>query len=251
MAMDIFAATDKKKRPTLALFGGAFNPVHRGHMALAEEIEARLDLQEILFIPTGHPPHKDSPEVSCEERKIMLDLAIGDHPGWRSSDIECRMKGPSYTARTISALAIDPPPFFLMGEDAFADFWGWGHPEVIVSGSHLVIVTRPGTKEERTMEAFFTTLRAAGGLDSFSAGAAVTRVRRGELEEVVWPLPKFGTTLRFLRINAVDVSSTDLRNGLSGENWEYWANLLPDPVKSYIVKKRKYQGFPEKKEGNF
>ncbi len=71
------------------------------------------------------------------------------------------------------------------------------------------------------------------------------------MEEVVWPLPKFGTTLRFLRINAVDVSSTDLRNGLSGENWEYWANLLPDPVKSYIVKKRKYQGFPEKKEGNF
>ena len=248
MAMDTYEAADKKKRPTLALFGGAFNPVHRGHVALAAEIEARLELQEILFIPTGHPPHKDSPEISCEERKIMLDLAIGDHPGWRSSDIECRMKGPSYTARTISALAIDPPPFFLMGEDAFSDFWSWGQPEVIVAGAHLVIVTRPGTEEERTMEDFFTTLRAAGLLDSVSAEAVVTRVRRGELEEAVWPLPNFGTTLRFLRINAVDISSTDLRKGLSGENREYWTNLLPDSVKSYIVKRRIYKGFSKKQE---
>ncbi len=245
MAMDISGVTERRARPTLALFGGAFNPVHRGHMSLAAEIEARLEVREILFIPTGHPPHKEFPGISCEERKIMLDLAIGGHPGWVSSDIECRMKGPSFTARTISVLAIDPPPFFLLGEDAFADFWSWGHPEVILSGTHLVIVTRPGSEEERTRKAIIKTLRAGGLLDPLSAGDALLGVRRGRLEEVVWSLPNFGTTLRFLRISAVDVSSTDLRHGLAGENREYWLDLLPDPVKSYIVKKRKYQVFPK------
>ncbi len=240
MAMATCEGAEKALRPVLALFGGAFNPVHRGHLALASEIQSRLGLREILFIPTGAPPHKDPPKISCEERKLMLDLAIRDHPGWRSSDIECRMEGFSFTARTISALAIDPPPFFVMGEDAFADFWNWGHPEVILSGTHLLVVTRPGSDVRGTREGVSTVLRAAGLLDPV-AGEAVSGVHEGRLREAVWNLPFFGTTLRYLRIEAMDVSSTNLRNGLAGKDRDRWADLLPDEVKSYIVKKGIYQ----------
>ncbi|MCL5284343.1 MAG: nicotinate (nicotinamide) nucleotide adenylyltransferase [Nitrospirae bacterium] len=243
MAMDTSGGAEKTLHPTLALFGGAFNPVHRGHLALASEIEARLGLREILFMPTGAPPHKEAPEISCEERKFMLDLAIRDHPGWRSSDIECRMEGLSYTFRTIAALAIDPPPFFVMGEDAFADFWSWGQPEVILSGTHLLVVTRPGADGRGTREGVFTVLRASGLLDPLAA-ETVAGVREGLLREAVWGLPFFGTTLRYLRIDAVDVSSTDLRKGLAGKDRDRWADLLPEAVKSYIVKKGIYRGFP-------
>ena len=243
--MATFGGVDRALRPERALFGGAFNPVHRGHLALAAEIESRLGLTEILFIPTGHPPHKDRPEVSCEERKKMLDLAIQNHSGWKSSDVECRMHGPSYTARTISALALEPPPFFVMGDDAFRDFWSWGHPEVILSGTHLVVVNRPGSDPRKVEESFLTVLRAAGISFFKETRDALSGVQRGVFREAVWGLPLFGTTLRYLRIDALPISSTDLRHGLAGEDRERWVELLPEEVKSYIVEKGIYRGRPK------
>ena len=245
MVMDISGGADTALHPSLALIGGAFNPVHRGHLALASEVESRLGLREILFIPTGHPPHKDLPEVSCEERKIMLDIAIRDHPGWSSSDVECKMNGPSYTARTISVLGIHPPPFFIMGDDAFIDFWTWGHPEVILSGTHVVVVNRPGSDADRVLESFFTVLRSSGYLDPKGLRDAFLGVLDGHFREAVWALPVFGTTLRYLRIDALPVSSTDLRMGLAGKERNRWMDLLPDAVKSYIVEKGIYLGRPK------
>jgi len=233
-------------RPKLALFGGAFNPVHLGHLALAGEIESRLALSEILFIPTGEPPHKEAPEVSCDERRHMVDLAIAGHPGWRSSDIECRMTGPSFTARTIERLAIDPPPFFVMGEDAFSDFWSWGRPELILSRTHLVIVNRPGADRKGVYEALETVLRAA---QTPVSPACVRQALSGfdgrEVREIVWSLPLFGTTIRFLRIDSLPVSSSGLRRFLAGNRSGNGTKLLPDVVKSYIVKRGIYHEKPE------
>ncbi len=245
MAMDISEGADCLLRPRLALLGGAFNPVHRGHLVLAKEVQAKLDVEGILFIPTGHPPHKDLPEVSCEERQKMLDLAIGATPGWRSSDVECRMAGPSYTARTISTLAITPLPFFIMGDDAFVDFWEWGEPEVILRGAHVVVVTRPGSTAPGVREGFMTVLRASGPFDPKMTRRGIDGVLEGHVREVVWSLPHFGTTLRYLRIEALSVSSTELRNGLAGKERDHWLELLPDAVKSYIVEKGIYLARPK------
>ncbi|MEC4682922.1 MAG: nicotinate (nicotinamide) nucleotide adenylyltransferase [Nitrospirota bacterium] len=234
------------KKPTLALFGGAFNPVHYGHITLASEIEARLGLSEIFFIPTGHPPHKEIPDVSCDERRHMVDLAISGHPGWRSTDIECRLEGPSYSARTIEHLGIEPPPFFVMGEDAFVDFWDWGRPEEILSRTHLVIVNRPGVIRKGVEEALLTVLRAAqASVCSRSVRETLRESEQTRGREHVWGLPLFGSTIRFLKIDALPVSSTDLRKLLAGERKAECSDLLPEGVKSYIVKRGYYQGSPK------
>jgi len=234
------------KKPSLALFGGAFNPIHVGHIALAREIEDRLGLSEILFIPTGLPPHKEAPEVSCDERRHMVDLAISSHPRWKSTDIECRMEGPSFTARTIGRLDIDPPPFFVMGEDAFIDFWSWGSPDLILSRTHLVIVNRPGEVRKGIPKGALTVLRAA---QTPICEASVIEILEREEEErsreIVWSLPVYGTTIRFLRIDSLPVSSTELRKFLSGDRAEGWSHLLPEAVKSYIVKRGIYKGRPK------
>jgi nicotinate-nucleotide adenylyltransferase len=234
------------KKPTLALFGGAFNPVHCGHITLASEIEARLGLSEILFIPTGCPPHKEIPEVSCDERRHMVDLAISGHPGWRSTDIECRMEGPSYSARTIETLGIEPPPFFVMGEDAFVDFWNWGRPEEILSRTHLVVVNRPGAIRKGVEEALLTILRAAQApVASQIVRETLRQSDESRAREIVWGLPLFGSSIRILKIDALPVSSTELRKLLAGERADEWADLLPGGVKSYIVKRGYYQGSPK------
>lgn len=236
-------------RPDLALFGGAFNPIHLGHIALAAEIEGHLGLKRILFIPTGEPPHKDPPDVSCGDRIAMVTLAISGHSGWDVTDIECRTPGPSYTARTIDLLNLCPSPFFVMGSDAFVDFWDWGDPERILSRTHLVVVNRPGAvgdgvwKSLRTiLEAAQTPVESDNHLHPSGVFTPPEAGGRDSLREIVWSLPLFGTTLRFLRIDSPPVSSTELRRFLSENRHGIWKNLLPEPVKSYIVERGLYAG---------
>ncbi len=239
--MDISGVGKRGVRPWRALFGGAFNPLHKGHIALAEEIERKLGLEEVIFVPTGLPPHKERPAVSCEERLHMVELAIAGRPGWRVSDIECRLSGPSLTSRTLARLSLSPAPFFVMGEDAFVDFLEWGAPEIILSLSHLVIVTRPGGVGVRARD---TLLRVLVLSDSFLTGEnvpALDDLRSGRMVEWVAALPSFGTTLRLLAIDSLEISSTRLRSDIASGNPERWAHLLPEPVKSYIVETGLYR----------
>ncbi len=234
------SGADSRVRPRRALFGGAFNPLHNGHIALAEEIERRLGLSDVVFVPTGHPPHKDPPEVSCEERLRMVELAIAGRPGWSVSDIECRLPGPSLTARTLERLALPSLPFFVMGEDAFADFLEWGGPETILSLSHLVVVTRPGAEGARARGTLLRVLSFAGSLLTDREVPALDDLRSGKAEEWVAALPAFATTIRLLAIDSLELSSTRLRSDIASGKPETWAHLLPGPVKSYIVEKGLY-----------
>ena len=239
--MDTSGAGKRGIRPRSALFGGAFNPLHKGHIALAEEIERRLGLAEVLFVPTGLPPHKERPEVSCEERLHMVELAIAGRPGWRVSDIECRLPGPSLTSRTLAHLSLAPPPFFVMGEDAFADFLEWGGPEIILSLSHLVVVTRPGAEGSGARDTLLRVLALAGSFLTGKDVPSLDDLRSGRMGEWVAALPFFGTTLRLLAIDSLEISSTRLRSDIAAGSPERWAHLLPEPVKSYIVETGLYR----------
>lgn len=119
------------------IYGGTFNPIHRGHIHLLEEFTKRLSLDRVLLIPTRVPPHKAAPDLaSGQDRLQMCRLAVGGRPHLQISDIEMRREGKSFTAETLEELhGLFPQDEFylLMGEDMFLTVEHWYRPETIFS----------------------------------------------------------------------------------------------------------------------
>ena len=119
------------------IYGGTFNPIHRGHIHLLEEFTKRLSLDRVLLIPTRVPPHKAAPDLaSGEDRLQMCRLAVGGRPHLQISDLELRREGKSFTAETLEELRELFPRdefYLLMGEDMFLTVEHWYRPETIFS----------------------------------------------------------------------------------------------------------------------
>jgi nicotinate-nucleotide adenylyltransferase len=131
--------------PTVGVFGGSFNPIHFGHLLLADEICEALRLDRVLFVPAAVPPHKPAAElVSAEHRYQMTALAVREHPRFAVSDIELRREGPSYTVDTLMALKDEGTLKLLIGSDTFLDLLSWRDPRKIARLARLVIVPRTG-----------------------------------------------------------------------------------------------------------
>ena len=131
----------------LGLFGGTFNPVHLGHIALAREVAAAFDLQGVEMIPSFISVHRDDPQVDPRQRLRMLELATADFPELRVNDCEIQRGGGSYTVDTLrDTKAKDPDGVlcWLMGVDAFNAFSSWKQPEQILQLAHLIVCQRPG-----------------------------------------------------------------------------------------------------------
>jgi nicotinate-nucleotide adenylyltransferase len=130
-----------------ALFGGSFNPIHYGHLLLAEEVRERLDLARVLFMPAGVPPHKPGAGLaSADDRYAMVRLAIADNPAFEVSDMELRRSGPSYTVDTVEALAGRGDELFLViGSETFLDLLSWREPRRIAARCRLVVIPRAGS----------------------------------------------------------------------------------------------------------
>jgi len=131
------------------VLGGTFDPIHKGHLAVAEEVRLRLNLDEVLFIPVGRPWRKaGNPILPAEHRVEMVRLAIADRPSFRVSFIEVDREGPSYTVDTLeelrSGLSNGDEIFFIVGWDSLADLPNWKAPERIIRLCRLVAVPRPG-----------------------------------------------------------------------------------------------------------
>ncbi|HUG89244.1 MAG TPA: nicotinate-nucleotide adenylyltransferase [Planctomycetaceae bacterium] len=130
----------------LGLFGGTFDPVHVGHLVLAEQCREQCGLDEVWFIPAGSPPHKrHAPLTPARARTAMLEFAIAGHPGFRVSRIELEREGPTYTVDTLERLDGENPErelFFLMGADSLADLAGWREPQRIAELATIVAVNR-------------------------------------------------------------------------------------------------------------
>ena len=130
-----------------AVFGGSFNPIHYGHLLLADEVLEALGLDRILFVPAAVPPHKSPAYLApAEDRFAMVRLATAGHPRFEVSDLELRRAGPSYTVDTLEALGIPPADLFLIvGSETFLDFLTWRAPRRIAELARLVIVPRVGS----------------------------------------------------------------------------------------------------------
>jgi nicotinate-nucleotide adenylyltransferase len=133
----------------LGIFGGTFDPIHLGHLILAEHCREACRLDRVLFIPAGQPPHKSERQITPgRERLDMVELAIAGHAAFAASSIEVDRQGPSYSAETLAEVARQHPGaeiFFLMGSDSLADLPLWYQPARIATLATLVVATRPGS----------------------------------------------------------------------------------------------------------
>ena len=135
----------------LGVFGGTFNPVHLGHLLLAETAREALSLDRVVFIPNRQPPHKPSAGLLAGPvRLTLVRLAIRHHPAFVASDIELQREGPSYTIDTVKLLrrqAPDAALFLLVGEDMLAVRWrAWSELKRLCT---VVVAHRPGARPRR------------------------------------------------------------------------------------------------------
>ncbi len=133
----------------IGLFGGTFDPIHCGHLAVAEGVQSVLNVHRMIFIPTGQPWLKEDMAISPAEHRVqMVRLAIAERSGFELSTIEVERPGPSYTVDTLGVLRRQLGPevnlFFLLGSDALADFPKWKEPNRIIEMCQLVAFDRPG-----------------------------------------------------------------------------------------------------------
>jgi len=153
------------KREQIGVFGGTFDPIHFGHLAIAEEARVALGLSQVIFIPAAHQPLKGRvPELS-EQRLAMVRLACTDNPAFRVDDLELRRPPPSYTIDTLIHLrerfGTEVELWFILGADAAQFIPRWHRIEQILALTRLAIVARPGHQCDLT--ALQATLPALAG----------------------------------------------------------------------------------------
>jgi len=216
----------------VGLLGGSFNPVHNGHLAIARQTQDLLGFDQILFIPTGDPPHKPVGTLaSAKDRYEMVRLAIASDPTFAVSTVEINRPGKSYTLDTIRALRQQYGPgtslFFLIGLDAFLDFPSWREPATLLTLCSFVVISRPGISFQ--------------SLTRITLLPAIPKEPLGDLDEgrrsrLDVPLPH--QQLICVHLPPTPVSASDIRNRVRQS--QPVANLLPPSVESYIIQHHLY-----------
>ena len=195
------------------IMGGTFNPIHNGHLALAQAALRQYALEEVLFVPCGQPYMKDPLSIApCGDRVRMTALAISGQPAFRLSTIEADSAGDTYTYQTLEQLRRDNPDedyYFIMGADSLFHITEWKCPERIFAACHILAATRDGRTEDDMRE-------------------QLQRLERA-----------YHADVRLLQMDAVPVSSTEIRRRIAaGEPVD---GELPEAVADYIREKGLYR----------
>jgi nicotinate-nucleotide adenylyltransferase len=138
------------------VLGGTFDPLHLGHLRAAENAREALSLDEVLFVPSGNPPHRELPLTSGLDRFAMVALATALHPAFLPSDLELSREGPSYTADTLAALKDRRPAdalFLIVGSDTFPEMPTWRDPARIFALCTVAVAERPGARDAAPLPA--------------------------------------------------------------------------------------------------
>ena len=202
-----------------AVFGGSFNPIHYGHLLLADDLLEILSLDRVLFVPAKHPPHKDPTRLAPpEDRLAMVRLATAGHRGFEVSDLELRRTGPSYTVDTLQSLARAGERLFLIvGSETFLDLLSWRDPRRVAQLARIVIVPRVGSPFDAESETAQKVLREIGVEGGFT--------------HVDGEVPDRGVILS--RAASMPISASELRRRV--REGRSLAFRLPPVVLDYIV----------------
>lgn len=129
----------------IGLFGGAFDPIHLGHLILAEALREACRVERVLFVPTFAPRHRPAATAPYTHRLEMIRRAVADHPCFEASDLERRLGAPSYTIRTVEALGSDRPIVLFVGADSAATLDRWHRSAELLRRVQVAVAVRPGT----------------------------------------------------------------------------------------------------------
>lgn len=193
----------------LGIMGGTFNPIHQGHLVAAEFIRDEFKLNEVLFVPSGKPPHKDSNEIAPPEHRWMMTvLATASNEHFSVSSLEIERVGESYTRETILQLKKIYPEntecYFITGADAIAEISTWHKTEDLSQITKFIAASRPGYK-----------------LDIKSIDS------------------RFQQCTYLIEIPALTISSTEIRKRIKERKTIKY--LLPEAVEKYISKNKLYR----------
>lgn len=214
--------------PPIGLLGGTFDPIHFGHLRLAEEMAEVLQLDQVRFIPAGQPPHRGQPRAAAAQRLEMAQRAVAGNTRFIVDAREVNRAAPSYSVDTLTALRAELPqntPLVLfMGGDAFLGLSTWREWRRIFDLAHIAVAHRPGYSQASWEDALPDPLRTLLSTRRCEQAAEITEKPAGRV---------------FLHtITQLDISASQIRHrALRGLSLRY---LLPDSVIDYINENRLY-----------
>ena len=198
----------------IGVLGGTFDPIHLGHLIVAEDIRQKLGLTEVLFIPAGQPWLKlkeEKPISAAEHRLAMVRLAIASNPYFKALSMEIERPGLSYSIDTIlelkSKLGSEAEIYFIVGPDALAELPQWKEPARVIEACQVMGMNRPG-------------------------------YARPDLRKLEKSVPGVSKRIMLIDVPQIDISSTEIRNRVAqGQSIRH---LVPEAVEKYIMEHRLY-----------
>lgn len=217
----------------IGVFGGTFDPIHYGHLRMAEELAEALGLAEVRFIPAGQPPHRAAPGTPAGHRLEMVRLAITSNPRFKLDEREAQQARASYTVDTLAALreelGTERPLWLLMGADAFLGLATWKEWRRLFELAHIAVAHRPGYR-----------LAQSDALNDDLRRELERRLARGEEAgqnpETALASPAGSILLK--PVTQLDIAATAIRASLQGGGSARY--LIPDGVFDYIQKNHLY-----------
>jgi nicotinate-nucleotide adenylyltransferase len=204
----------------IGVFGGTFDPIHFGHLRLAEEMAEVIGLERVLFIPAGQPPHRGAPRIAASHRLEMARRAVAGNPRFAVDAREVASPHPSYTVDTLTALRADlgdaQPLWLLMGADAFLGLTSWHEWRRLFDLAHIAVAARPGARLMQS-DAMPDALRHELSQRQVADGWAAGLLRQ---------------------MTPLDISATAIRDTLARHGSVRY--LLPDAVLDYIHEQKLY-----------
>ncbi|OWZ83933.1 nicotinate-nucleotide adenylyltransferase [Natranaerobius trueperi] len=201
--------TRRRENNRVGLIGGTFDPIHTGHLIIAEEALNKFSLDEIIFIPAGIPPHKTSENITSSFHRYMLtNLATSKHPKFYVSSFEVDRDTPSYTIETLryfrDLYSDKTDLFFITGIDTLLDILTWKDYRLLPDLCQFICATRPNFSFEKLEKEVFGTL------------------------------PKLKNKIHYMDVPLIEISSTDIRKRC--KNNESIKFMVPESVEAYILK---------------
>ena len=212
------------------MFGGTFNPIHRGHLHAADQVRTQLGLSRVVFVPAADPPLKRTGGekiAPAAERLAWVLAAVRGHPAFGVDDLELHRAGPSYTVDTLRALRAKHAParlVFILGEDAFAELDLWREPASLLTLADFAVMTRPPGLGRPLRDLISEALAAPIEWEA-SGERGTHRSAKTSIERV--------------HVSALDVSATDIRRRIrTHESVRY---LLPEAIHDAVIASGAYE----------
>ncbi|HJX58643.1 MAG TPA: nicotinate-nucleotide adenylyltransferase [Thiobacillus sp.] len=209
----------------IGVFGGTFDPIHFGHLRLAEEMADALDLERVLFIPAGLPPHRGAPRTAATHRLEMVRRAIAGNPRFAVDAREVESPRPSYTVDTLAALraelGFEQPLWLLLGGDAFLGLPSWHEWRQLFGLAHIAVAARPGAR-----------------LLQSDAMPEILKKEVSQRQPTDGPVSGPAGSVLLRATTPLDISATAIRDTLARHGSARY--LLPDAVLDYIYEHQLY-----------